>query len=424
MLYRLTKPFAKIAFQVYFRKLYLSHLENVPVDKPVILATNHPTAFIEPCIMACWMPKPLSFLARGDLYIENPFIRKLYDWYHLIPVFRIVDAGYSNVKNNYESFERCLDALSKKHMVMILAEGRVRHEKRLRPVVKGTARIVFSMLEKYGDQDVQVIPVGVTYSNPDDFRSIAMLDFGAPIAATEYTERYRENPAKAITDFTQELAIRIRHRMVHIEKVEDEGLVENLLELSRNDFPEVPLPVVEHSDDPLRREIATAKGINRMTGPDKDALRQRTDRYFQLLNEKKLTDFGVLNAAFYKTSTTLLVALGWLPFALGYFLNYLPLKAGRILAERLAPSIEFIASMAGVFGTLFWLFYIALWAGMIGWCSGSWWWALLILIVPFLGLFSLTYQSFFSKWKQARAAAMIPKEELKSVLRRRPFFQP
>ncbi|GAB4246336.1 MAG: hypothetical protein Kow0027_07330 [Saprospiraceae bacterium] len=424
MLYQLTKPVAKIAFQVYFRKLYLSHLENVPLDKPVVLATNHPTAFIEPCIMACWLPKPLSFLARGDLYLENPFIRKLYDWYHLIPVFRIVDAGYSNVKNNYHSFDRCLDALSKKRMVMILAEGRVKHEKRLRPVVKGTARIVFSMLGKYGDQDVHVIPVGVTYSNPDEFRSIAMLDFGPPIKATEYTERYRENPARAITELTQELAVRIRSRMVHIERIEDEDLVEHLLELSRNDFPEAPLPVVEHTDAPLRREIAIAEGINRMTGPDKDALRQRVDQYFKLLKQHHVTDFGLLNRGFYKPSTTLLVLLGWLPFAVGYALNYLPLKAGRLLAERLAPSIEFIASMAGVFASLFWMIYVAVIAVVLGTTTGSWWSAALVLVIPFLGLYALVFMNFFGKWKQARAAASLPEGDFKRILRKRPFFQP
>lgn len=424
MLYQLTKPIAKIAFQVYFRKLYLSHLENVPLDKPVVLATNHPTAFIEPCIMACWLAKPLSFLARGDLYLENPFIRKLYDWYHLIPVFRIVDAGYSNVRNNYHSFERCLDALSQNRMVMILAEGRVKHEKRLRPVVKGTARIVFSMLEKYGDQDVHVIPVGVTYSNPDEFRSIAMLDFGPPIKATEYTERYRENPAKAITELTQELAIRIRSRMVHIERVEDEDLVEHLLELNRNNFPERLLPIVEHTDEPLQREIAIAEGINRMNGPDKDALRQRVEHYFDLLEQHKVTDFGLLNRHFYKASTTLLAILGWLPFALGYALNYLPLKAGRLLAEKLAPSIEFTASMAGVFGSIFWMIYVAGIAALLGIGTGNWWSAALVLLIPFLGMYSLLFMNFFGKWKQARAAAQLPEDTFQSILRYRPFFQP
>lgn len=33
-------------------------MENLDWEKPLILAANHPTAFIEPCILACWLPKP------------------------------------------------------------------------------------------------------------------------------------------------------------------------------------------------------------------------------------------------------------------------------------------------------------------------------------------------------------------------------
>lgn len=424
MLYSLTKPLAKIVFQVYFRKLYLSHLENVPSDKPVILAINHPTAFIEPCILASWLPKPLSFLARGDLYLENPFIRKIYEWYHLIPVFRVVDAGYGNVKNNYHSFDRCLDALAQGRMVLILAEGRVKHEKRLRPVVKGAARIVFSMVEKFGEQDIQLIPVGVTYSNPDEFRSVVMVDFGPPIQAADYLQLYREHPGKALSELTQELAKRIRKRMVHIECEEDEHLVERLLELNRNNFPEPLLPIIENTDEPLKREIAIAEGVNNMNGPDKDALKQRVDHYFDLLIQHKLTDFGLLNRNFCRPYNTFLVIMGWPSFALGYALNYLPLKAGRLLAEKLSPSIEFTASMAGVFGSVLWMIYMLFLGLGLGLATSKWWPTMLVLLVPFLGAYSLVYMSFFQKWKEACRANKLPENDFEYIIRQRPFYQP
>ncbi len=423
MLYRLTKPVAKIAFQVYFRKLYLSHLENVPKDKPVILATNHPTAFIEPCILACWLPMELSFLARGDLYLENPFIRKLYNWYHLIPVFRVVDAGFSNVRNNYQSFEKALEALWHNRAVMVLAEGNVKHEKRLRPVVKGTARIVFAMLEKYGDRDVQVVPVGVNYTNPDEFRSVVMMDFGPPIAATEYTECYRQNPARAINELTAELARRLRQRVIHIQDPADEALAELLFEISRNNHPASPLPIVEHDDRPLRREIHIAETLNRLTEPDKDALRQRVYQYFDALRQHRVSDFGLMYPQFADSRNSLLAMAGFCPAALGYALNYLPLKAARLLAEYLAPSIEFIASLAGVFGTLFWLIYAAALSVLTGWLTGSWW---LVFITWFglagLGVFTLFYMDFFEKWRQARRVRALPEEVRRRLLCQRPVF--
>ncbi|MBK8490844.1 MAG: 1-acyl-sn-glycerol-3-phosphate acyltransferase [Saprospirales bacterium] len=94
MLYPITRPLAKIALSVFFRKLFLSGMENVDWNKPVILAANHPSAFIEPCILACWLPKPLHFMVRGDLFLKpvsNWVLRDL----NMIPMFRMSDAGVS-----------------------------------------------------------------------------------------------------------------------------------------------------------------------------------------------------------------------------------------------------------------------------------------------------------------------------------------
>ncbi|MEK7253838.1 MAG: 1-acyl-sn-glycerol-3-phosphate acyltransferase, partial [Bacteroidota bacterium] len=216
MLYQLTKPFAKLTLAVYFRKIYLSNLDVIPKDKPVIFAANHPTAFIEPCLLACWLDRRLHFLARGDLYLK-PWLRRLYDTYGLIPIFRLDDAGYGKLKFNFGSFDRVYNAFKEKKAVMILAEGRTKHEKRLRPIMKGTARLVFGAMEKYGDLDIHIVPTAVNYTNPDQFRSVAMIDFGAPIRASEYLEIYREHPFKAVTQLTREISKRLGERVIHVQ---------------------------------------------------------------------------------------------------------------------------------------------------------------------------------------------------------------
>ncbi|MFK7806382.1 MAG: hypothetical protein AB8F74_01150, partial [Saprospiraceae bacterium] len=63
MLYRITRPFAQIAIRTTFRKIYFTNEERIPWDKPVILAINHPTIFIEPCLLATHLDEPLHFLA-------------------------------------------------------------------------------------------------------------------------------------------------------------------------------------------------------------------------------------------------------------------------------------------------------------------------------------------------------------------------
>ncbi|MBK9017072.1 MAG: 1-acyl-sn-glycerol-3-phosphate acyltransferase [Saprospiraceae bacterium] len=128
MVYSIVKPCAKIALSVYFRKMNISHRERIPKGKPVVFAVNHPTAFIEPCILGCWSDEPMHFLARGDLYVNSPFVRKLYDWFHIVPIFRTGRPWVQRPQTNYESFGKCFEALKQNKQVTILAEGRTKHE--------------------------------------------------------------------------------------------------------------------------------------------------------------------------------------------------------------------------------------------------------------------------------------------------------
>ena len=71
-LYPIVRPLAALAIKTFFRKIHLSNMDRVPSDRPVILAANHPTAFMEPCILACYMDRPLHFLVRGDFFSKTP----------------------------------------------------------------------------------------------------------------------------------------------------------------------------------------------------------------------------------------------------------------------------------------------------------------------------------------------------------------
>ena len=177
MLYPLVRPLATIAIWAFYRKIYLSNAHRIPKEGPVILAANHPTAFMEPCILACFQDRPLHFLVRGDLFKKNIFASLLRSL-NMLPVYRIQDGGYSNLKNNFSTFEDCFRALKDGKAIMILAEGRTIHEKKLRPIRKGTARIAFGALDKYGEMDLPIIPVGVNYTYADQPRSEVMIDFG------------------------------------------------------------------------------------------------------------------------------------------------------------------------------------------------------------------------------------------------------
>jgi len=146
MLYFFVRPIARIGLSVFYRHIYFSHPERIPKDKPVILACNHPTAFIEPCLLACFLDRSLYFLVRGNLF-KKPIYDLLLRSLHMLPIFRLKDGGYGKLKSNYQTFQAVFQALEQNRTVMILAEGSTKQCKRLRPLQKGAARLALGALE-------------------------------------------------------------------------------------------------------------------------------------------------------------------------------------------------------------------------------------------------------------------------------------
>jgi hypothetical protein len=99
----------------------------------------------------------------------------------------------------------------------------------------------------------------------------------------------------------------------------------------------------------------------------------------------------------------MLCLIGNLPSLTGKILNYAPLALGDYLGNRLAPAIEFRASIAGISGSIAWLLYIiliviALWIGISARMTA------LSLLIPLLGWFHLFHKEQCAKWIQSHNA--------------------
>lgn len=419
MIYEITKPLAKIALGLYFRKLYLINMEAVPKDKPVMLAANHPTAFIEPVILACWMDSMPSFLARGDLYQTNKMVKQLYDWYHITPIFRREDVVHGDLKsNNLATFEKCFETLQKKKPLMILAEGKTEHEKRLRPIRKGTARIIFGAFEKHGDMDIHLIPVGVNYTNSDNFRSVVMIEFAEPIRCSDYHELYQQHPAKAVNQLTKEMTRRLKEKVVHINDPADDEWVELYLTLKENEFQDRVYPVSSPQVELLSKQKDIVDKINLLENEEKEKLKLKAENYFKELEKNKISDFGLMHQNYASFKNVLFAIVGFIPAMIGWLLNFIPVKTGTTLANTLAPSIEFRAAMAIFFSALFYLIFGAILYG-IGFSMGYGFWTFCLVVFPIMGYFYIVYRHITERWNAGRKAKNLNKNTLQNILQER-----
>ncbi len=413
MLYSVVRPLAAIALKVFLKKITITHAGRIPKGKPVILASNHPTAFMEPCILACFLDRPLYFLVRGDIFVKSLYI-KLLKALHMLPVYRLKDRGYAFVKANFETFDTCYDALHECKTIMILAEGNTKAEKRLRPLKKGTARLAFGALDKYPDmEDVYVVPVGVNFDYMDRFRAEVMVNFGEPLSARSWYAQYYANNGEGIDAFTSELSRRMKEEIVVIEHKEDEALIERLLLMSRSKRSSTFWPVTGRDESWLREEIALARQIGDLPGEVKQKLANQTALYFDTLNRSGISDKTVFDNKPPSMVQGFLFLLGAPLYVMGFLLNFLPARLAKLIADTQVKSVEFYNPvLVAVALFLYVIYYGAALATGIHYYGI--WSILLVVLAAMSGYYAVRYKESLSAWRQRlRWSRMKPDEKAK-----------
>lgn len=200
MVYQIIRLWATLFLRMYFRKTIVYGLEHVPRKGPLIVASNHPSAFLEASIMGTVLGRPLHYLVRGDMF--HPKFRWLFDWTNQIPIYRQKD-GISNLRKNASSFELTYRKLGEGEAILIFPEAKTILEKRMRPIQRGTAHLAFGALPfiKSGES-LPILPVGVNFTEPRLPGTDVVVRFGAPFITQPATREDRE----AIDLFTAQLS--------------------------------------------------------------------------------------------------------------------------------------------------------------------------------------------------------------------------
>jgi 1-acyl-sn-glycerol-3-phosphate acyltransferase len=421
MLYYFVQPLAKLALWVFYRHIHFSNLDRVPRDKPVILAANHPTAFIEPCVLACFMGRPLYFLVRGNLFAKGIYdflLRSL----HMLPIFRLKDGGYGKLKNNYSTFQAVFDALEQNRTVMILAEGSTIQCKRLRPLQKGTARLALGAID-YSEKidEVYVVPVGVNFTYADKPRSEVMVEFGEPLLASNYFQQYQENSNQGIVELTDELFPAMESCLVNIPNESDEALVEYLLQMQRSEYPKPLFPIFNQDPQPLAQEQEAANHISRMAAKDKENLLKKTETYFERLGQFGLPDQTLVQGRTINWADRLALWLGFPFYAIGYWLNAPIVWPGKYISRTRVKTHEFLTPVrwAVNLGTYLILSILV----FIISAFTSWWVLAAYAGVLLLGWFSVYYQEFRQACRDKKRLGIVPEPQLKALREQRQLIQ-
>jgi 1-acyl-sn-glycerol-3-phosphate acyltransferase len=319
----------KLLFYVYYRAIRITGSNNMPTTGPVILACNHPNAFLDALVVgAATHRERIYFLARADVFnspLKNWIMRQL----SVLPVYRLQE-GVENLDRNRDTFRECHQILDKNGVVLIFAEGLCIQELRLRPLKKGIARIAFDYVRD--GKQLNVVPVSLNYLKAGVAQEEILMDIGVPIQVSDFAQDYAANPAKTIIEFNKVLETRLRSGVIHIhDKLKDRAITQ-ILEIERTDGKE------------LEDIVALAKRIGTLSAEQPEKYAQLIDdaeRYADALYKASLHDRVIPDRQRYSLLFSLLTPVYWV----GKILNILPYATSRWLTRKAVRKAEFYDSV-------------------------------------------------------------------------------
>lgn len=346
---------------IFYKKFTIIDDSAVKSNFPVVYASNHQNALIDALVILSSVKSQLVFFARADIF-KNKLVARFLRALKIAPIFRIRD-GREAMNLNSESFDLASDILSRNGVIGIFPEGTHNDKEQLLPLKKGLARMVLQAENNFDfNLNVQVVPIGITYSNYIKPRSEVVVKIGKPISFQYLKEVYKTNQQQASLLFNKDLLIALKEVSVTVDSIDEYHSIQRLRELyvnakfgtksklsdTLNNVKDLFLLLdhkIKHNDIEIRQLITKA------------------DNFFSQLKKHKIEDSQLENQTDSKLRLSLkfLFLLTTFPvFIVGFFFNFLPFIFPYFFVSRKIKDPQFRSSVYFVLATFlfFPIFYI------------------------------------------------------------------
>jgi 1-acyl-sn-glycerol-3-phosphate acyltransferase len=218
-LYGVVRRVLGVALGFYFRRIERFHAERVPVSGPVLFASNHPNSLADSFVIGSCVARKINFVATVQLFQFAP-LKWLLRRCGVIPINRAKDDPRA-MRTVAATFEACFGVLEAGEAVAIFPEGITYDDAQLKEVKSGAARMALELEDRHaGKLGLLLVPVGLTYSAKELYRSDVLANFGEPIRVAEFLAGYAERRKECITRLTGEIEARLRTLIVNTPDLE------------------------------------------------------------------------------------------------------------------------------------------------------------------------------------------------------------
>lgn len=346
ILYTLGYGLVSVGQRAFYKKTQVVGLENVPRDKPIIFCSNHQNAFMDPILIGIQLHQPTYWLVRADVF-KKPLVAKIFESINMMPVYRERD-GVNTKQANVEVFNRCFDILQKNRPIVIFPEGNHGRQKTLRPLKKGFARIASGAEAKHGkDIEVQIVPVGLNYSDHYNMGAELLIVFEKPIKANDYLKE--TDNALQVNEIKKELENSMSSSMIDIQLKQYYNTIHEMMMMFEHEL--VGSNATIHQKF-IKQKAFIDKAESYLSQNPSETLEEEAEKF-----KKEIQDNGLRYWLFAdKKHSIFLSALGLILFApvhlYGVLNNYAPYRIPVWFVNTKIKDPQFQSSMKMAMGVI------------------------------------------------------------------------
>jgi 1-acyl-sn-glycerol-3-phosphate acyltransferase len=175
----------RLLVRLFFRRVEVEGIENVPEARGGLLVAWHPNGLIDPGLVLVQLPGRVVFGARHGLF-SWPLLGWLMRSIGTVPIYRAADVK-GDAESRRAANRQSLDALARKiaegSFSALFPEGVSHDAPHLMELKSGAARLYYRarQLQDAAERPPVIIPVGLHYDKKRAFRSSALVRFHPPL---------------------------------------------------------------------------------------------------------------------------------------------------------------------------------------------------------------------------------------------------
>jgi 1-acyl-sn-glycerol-3-phosphate acyltransferase len=410
MLYQFLKLLVGLGIRFYYKEVRIKNKPNLKTQGPLIIIANHPNTLMDAMMLGYVCQQPIHYMAKATLF-DSKFKMWLLRSLNMIPINRVGEGRVKGVSNQ-DSFLACYEILEKGKTLVVFPEGTSYQERHLRTLKSGTARIALETERRNNNTlGLQVLPIGLNYSQAEKFRSSVLVHVGQAITVKDFAKDFEDNSSSGAKKLTEQFRIRLEQVLVNSDNKDEEQMVDRLAAILRSRYTKEGMENVED-------EMFFLKKIRDRLDDFKVTEAWKLEE-IKLLVENIEWEIGKWNIRtdfldrrfrsrmfFRQVLFSILFLLIGLPlFVFGIIHNLVQYKLTDFIIPKLTKDIEYYAPMAVLIGLVL---YPLTYYGFIEFVNvffplTFWKWIIYLASMPLSGLFAYFFFRYLKhigyKWK-------------------------